>query len=182
MNNLQLKVLNVSFPSSNNFQCPFNFASLHFDRHNRTHLKEVFKPLVPWRVVPTNSYLRTIFFFLGLESLSTSNWRQFFTPKCIRGSQGETLSLSHIIKLQQLIMAKSKYFSRGLEIPKPIIMEQWFHQRWEPLNVCKTHPVLGTPVHHIVTLKKPNNIRFEIVQLEIIIDVCVYMDTQDSDV
>lgn len=79
-------------------------------------------------------------------------------------------------------MAKSKYFSRGLEILKPIIMEQWFHQRWEPLNVCKTHPVLGTPVHHIVTLKKPNNICFEIVQLENIIDVCVYMDTQNSDV
>lgn len=49
-------------------------------------------------------------------------------------------------------------------------------------GLCKKHPVLGTPVHHIVTLKKPNNIHFVMVQLENIIDVCVYMDTQDSDV
>ena len=49
-------------------------------------------------------------------------------------------------------------------------------------GLCKKHAVLGTPVHHIVTLKKPNNIDFVMVQLKNISDVCVYMDTQDSDV
>ena len=49
-------------------------------------------------------------------------------------------------------------------------------------GLCERHRVLGMPVHHILTLKKPNNIHFVMVQLENIIDVCVFMETQDSDV
>lgn len=49
-------------------------------------------------------------------------------------------------------------------------------------GLCERHPVLGMPVHHILTLKKPNNIHFVMVQLENIIDVCVFMETQDSNV
>ena len=46
-------------------------------------------------------------------------------------------------------------------------------------GLCEKHPVLGTPAHHIVILKKPNNVHFV---MENIIDVCVFMGTQDSDV
>ncbi|KAK2556257.1 hypothetical protein P5673_021878 [Acropora cervicornis] len=46
-------------------------------------------------------------------------------------------------------------------------------------GLCEKHPVLGMPAHHIVTLKKPSNIHFV---MENIIDVCVFMGTQDSDV
>ena len=45
-------------------------------------------------------------------------------------------------------------------------------------GLCERHPVLGMPVHHIVTLKKPNNIHFVMVQLEKIISVCFYGNTR----
>ena len=47
--------------------------------------------------------------------------------------------------------------------------------------LCEKHDFLGSTVTHIVCLHKPNRIRFTIVPLEDIIDVCIYMKFSDCD-
>ena len=47
--------------------------------------------------------------------------------------------------------------------------------------LCESHEVLGNAVNHIVPLHQPKN-RFDIVPLEDIIDVCLYIKFSDSEV
>ena len=49
-------------------------------------------------------------------------------------------------------------------------------------HVCEWHGVLGYPVLHIVSLHDPNKNRFDIVNLEDIIDICLYMKFSDSEI
>jgi len=49
-------------------------------------------------------------------------------------------------------------------------------------HVCECHEVLGNTVQHIVSLQNPSKNRFDIVLLEHIIDVCLYMKFSDSDI
>ena len=128
--------------------------------------------------------------FLGLESLSTV---KYFTKL----QAGDTVFHSKMYKRVSRRNSFTVTYHQGVTVNYGQIEVFFKVPRNSETNyygavisrmpratqrLCKKHPVLGTPVHHIVTLKKPNNICFEIVQLENIIDVCVYMDTQDSDV
>ena len=47
--------------------------------------------------------------------------------------------------------------------------------------MSEKHDFFGSTVTHIVCLHKPNRIRFTIVPLENIIDVCIYMKFSDCD-
>ena len=49
-------------------------------------------------------------------------------------------------------------------------------------HICECHELLGNPIHHIVSLQHPNKDRFDIVFLEDIIDVCLYMKFSDNEV
>ena len=51
-----------------------------------------------------------------------------------------------------------------------------------PQHVCECHELLGTTVQHIVPIQNPSKNRFDIVLLENIIDVCLYMKFSDSDI
>lgn len=51
-----------------------------------------------------------------------------------------------------------------------------------PQHVCECHELLGNTVQHIVPLQNPSKNRFDIVLLENIIDVCLYMKFSDSDI
>ncbi|XP_068753516.1 uncharacterized protein [Montipora capricornis] len=47
--------------------------------------------------------------------------------------------------------------------------------------LCEKHDFFGSTVTHIVCLHQPNRVRFSIVPLEDIIDVCIYMKFSDCD-
>ena len=49
-------------------------------------------------------------------------------------------------------------------------------------HICECHELLGNPIHHIFSLQHPNKDRFDIVLLEDIIDVCLYMKFSDNEV
>ena len=49
-------------------------------------------------------------------------------------------------------------------------------------RVCECHYMLGNPVQHIVSLQHPSKHKFDIVVLENIIDICLYMKFSDSEV
>ena len=49
-------------------------------------------------------------------------------------------------------------------------------------RVCEFNEFLGNTVHHIVSLKDPSKKRFDIVRLENIIDICLYMKFSDNEV
>ncbi|XP_074629306.1 uncharacterized protein LOC141886900 [Acropora palmata] len=49
-------------------------------------------------------------------------------------------------------------------------------------RVCEFNEFLGNTVHHIVSLKDPSKKRFDIVHLENIIDICLYMKFSDNEV
>ena len=48
--------------------------------------------------------------------------------------------------------------------------------------LCESHEVLGNVVNHIVPLHQPKKNRFDIIPLEDIIDVCLYINFSDSEV
>lgn len=48
--------------------------------------------------------------------------------------------------------------------------------------LCERHEVLGNVVNHIVPLHQPKKNRFDIIPLEDIIDVCLYIKFSDSEV
>lgn len=48
--------------------------------------------------------------------------------------------------------------------------------------LCESHEVLGNVVNHIVPLHQPRKNRFDIILLEDIIDVCLYIKFSDSEV
>ena len=48
--------------------------------------------------------------------------------------------------------------------------------------LCESHEVLGNVVNHIVPLHQPKKNRFDIIPLEDIIDVCLYIKFSDSEV
>ena len=50
-------------------------------------------------------------------------------------------------------------------------------------RICNSDELLGaSPVNHIVCLQQPAQNRFDVIPLEDIIDVCVYMKFSDTDV
>ena len=49
-------------------------------------------------------------------------------------------------------------------------------------RVCEFNEFLGNTVHHIVSLKDPSKKRFDMVRLENIIDICLYMKFSDNEV
>ena len=181
MNNLQLKVSNVSFALSNNFQCPSNFAFLRFDRHNQTHLKGSFYAIGAMKSCSNRlSFEDDLLSFLGLESLSTV---KHFT----RLQVGDAVFHSKMYERVSRRNSSTVTYHQGATINYGQIEVFFMGPVSSETNYCgavispmlrdtqglyKKHPVLGTPAHHIVTLKKPNNIHFVMVQLENIIDVC----------
>ena len=48
--------------------------------------------------------------------------------------------------------------------------------------LCESHEVLGIPVNHIVPVLQRKEGRFDIIPLEDIVDVCLYIKFADSEV
>ena len=49
-------------------------------------------------------------------------------------------------------------------------------------GVCEQHEILGMPETHIVTFSKPNRLRSEIIALDDLLELCLYIEITDNDI
>lgn len=159
-------------------------------RTNRTHLKDDFYAIGALRKGrPDTPFEDDLLLFLGVESISDVTFFKrvqfgdavFHSRMYKRVSRRNSFTVAYQkengTRYGQIevffVVPRDPAMTCGAVIVPMLKSDQ---------HICAQHEVLGSPIHHIVALQQPNKNRFDVVLLEDIIDVCLYMKFSDSEV
>lgn len=176
---------------------PLRLTSHYFDfffyhRTNRTHLRDDLFAIGKLKEgVPGKPFEDDLMLFLGIEAISSV---KFFKRlqlgdavlhsrayKRVTKRNNYTVAYTHdgdtqYGQIEEFFMVKEDHHSALTcgaviaQMPK------------SGKHLCECHELLGCPVNHIAPLYKPKENILDIVNIQEIIDVCVYMKFTDSDI
>ena len=156
----------------------FNLGNFFSCRTNRKQLEEDYYAVGAFKKGTSGGmdYEEDLLSFLGVESVGEV-W--FFSRLQIRGAIIHSRSYKRVSRRNNYTVVYQEVFFVTKDVPRMRCGAVVSRMSVSSQCLCEKHDFFGSTVTHIVCLHQPNRIRFSIVPLEDIIDVCIYMKFSD---